>query len=135
MNILPLAMALASLAVVMTTIIHYFRGIAQAKVTLEITGMVSKLVFGIALGAAAIVVGYQDGTLGAAILVPTIFSVMVASGVLWLLTQRKTPIGDLKVEVGDSLLAFEARTGDGTRFHSSELAGQRTLLKFFRGGW
>jgi len=51
------------------------------------------------------------------------------------LTQRKTPIGDIKVEVGDTLLPFTATNSDGEAFSSEALIGKRTLLKFFRGGW
>ena len=53
----------------------------------------------------------------------------------WLLTQRKTPIGELQLSVGDQFLPFEAVTSDGTPFSSEEMAGQRVLFKFFRGGW
>lgn len=53
----------------------------------------------------------------------------------WLLTQRKTPIGDLKVEVGDAILPFEAHMSDGRPFHTDQFKGRRILLKFFRGGW
>jgi hypothetical protein len=54
---------------------------------------------------------------------------------LWLLTQRKTPVGNLAIAVGDSLPELEALTPDGMRFHSRELANRRILLKFFRGSW
>ena len=53
----------------------------------------------------------------------------------WLLTQRKTPIGELQLSMGDQLLPFEAVTSDGTPFSSKEMVGKRVLFKFFRGGW
>ena len=40
-----------------------------------------------------------------------------------------------EVQVGDTLLAFEAVTSEGAQFRSDSLAGKRALLKFFRGGW
>ncbi len=135
MNIIALCMALGGLVFVMTTVINYFRGIAEAKVTREIGGFATKLGLGIALALGSIGWAYQSGDLGALVLAPSILSTMVAGGVLWLLSQRKTPIGDLRVQVGDQLLAFEASKADGSRFHTEDLAGQRTLLKFFRGGW
>jgi len=54
---------------------------------------------------------------------------------LWLLTQRKTPVGNITVRVGDHLPAFEARTDAGAPFSTDEFRGQRVLLKFFRGHW
>jgi len=53
----------------------------------------------------------------------------------YLLSQRKTPIGDLKAGVGDVWLPFEATASDRVRFYTDSLAGKRTLLKIFRGGW
>jgi hypothetical protein len=60
---------------------------------------------------------------------------MMASTFFYLLSLRKTPVGDLKVKVGDSLLPFEATASDGTRFYTDSLAGKKTLFKFYRGGW
>jgi len=83
-----------------------------------------------------LVVGCEgSGSLGVTIVVPAGFALLMGPMFLWLLTQRKTPIGNLKVAVGDKLLGFEAMTSEGVSFHSDELAGKRTLLKFFRGGW
>ncbi len=63
-------------------------------------------------------------------------TVAIAMGALflWLLTQRKTPIGDIKLAVGDEILPFSVAGADGW-FDSESLYGQRTLLKFFRGSW
>jgi hypothetical protein len=53
----------------------------------------------------------------------------------FLLSQRKTPIGRLTVRVGDRLPEFSAVDSSGAPFRSPQLAGQRILLKFFRGHW
>ena len=37
--------------------------------------------------------------------------------------------------LADTLLPFEATASDGAVFITDSLAGKRTLLKFFRGGW
>ena len=55
------------------------------------------------------------------------FVVVMGTFFLWVVTQRKTPIGDLQLDVGDKLLPFEAGTSEGTRFTTAELAGKRTL--------
>lgn len=50
-------------------------------------------------------------------------------------TLRQTPIGDIRVQVGDKMLPFSALTPDGVQFQSDELLGRRVLFKFFRGAW
>ncbi|MEM8861726.1 MAG: hypothetical protein AAGD96_25660 [Chloroflexota bacterium] len=50
-------------------------------------------------------------------------------------TLRQTPIGEIRVRVGDKILPFSALTPDGAQFQSNELLGQRVLFKFFRGAW
>ena len=135
MNTAAIGMAASGLVIVTVTIVEYFRSIADAKVTAEVGGLVRKMLIGIGLAAAAVVWAYQTQSLGPAVIGPAALATMLASGILWLLTQRKTPVGELKVAVGDTLLPFEAVNADGTRFHSGTLAGKRTLFKFFRGGW
>ncbi len=135
MNIAAISLATGGMAVVGVTIVNYFRSIADAQVTVEIAGLVGKLLLGSGLAIAGVVWGVKAGELGAAVLTPAVLAVLMASLILWLLTQRRTPVGELEIEVGDKLLAFEAMGTDGSRFSSDELAGKRTLLKFFRGGW
>jgi hypothetical protein len=135
MHTVAVGMSVGSFMWVMVTVVAYFRTIPQAKVPVKITGLVLKLLLGIGLAGAAIAWGVQSGSAGAAVIVPAVIATMMAFMILGLLTQRKTPVGDIKVKVGDKLLAFEATTSEGTRFHTDELAGKRTLLKFFRGGW
>jgi len=135
MNIAAIGMAASGLVVVTVTIVEYFRSIADAKVTAEIGGFVSRLLAGVGLATAAVVWAYQTQALEPAVISLAVMATMLASGIFWLLTQRKTPVGDIKVAVGDRLLPFEAVNADGTRFHSDDLAGKRVLFKFFRGGW
>ena len=135
MNVAAIGMSVGSLVVVMGTVVHYFSKIAEAKIGPDISGLVLKLLLGITLAAAAIFLAVQNGVLGAAVIAPAAFATIFSTLMLYLLSLRKTPIGDIKVKVGDKLLAFEAQTSDGIRFHTDELADRRILLKFFRGGW
>ena len=135
MNVAAIGMSVGSLVVVMGTVVHYFSKIAEGKIGPGISGLVLKLLLGITLAAAAIFLAVQNGVLGAAVIAPAAFATMFSTLMLYLLSLRKTPIGDIKVKVGDKLLAFEAQTSDGIRFHTDELADRRILLKFFRGGW
>lgn len=65
----------------------------------------------------------------------TTVSVTGGSLFFFLLTQRKTPIGDITIAVGDTLPRFTATDHEGAAFDSESLRGERVLLKFFRGHW
>ncbi len=129
-------LALASVVVTFSTWLVYFSKVPSGNVPVRPVGSVLLQVLAIGLGILATVWDVNvTGSVHVAVILPAAVALMMASFFLWLLTQRRTPIGDLKVEVGDQLLAFEALTSDGTAFRSGELLGKRTLLKFFRGGW
>lgn len=53
----------------------------------------------------------------------------------YLYTQRATPVGRLRVAVGDPLRPFTALTPEGNTFDAASFQGRRVLLKFFRGHW
>ena len=136
MNTLALGLSAAGFVVVMGTLVSYFATIPRGTVPVKIGGLVVRLSVGVALAALAILSSSQGaGSAGALVIAPAAFAMVMGSAVLWLLTQRKTPIGDLKVAVGDKLLPFETTASDGAKFRSDDLVGKRTLLKFFRGGW
>jgi len=106
------------------------------KVPVNPTGSKVLQSIGIGLGGSAIILNFQGiESSGLVFLIPAVFAVLMGGGFFWLLAQRKTPVGDLKVKVGDKLFPFAATTSEGAKFHSDELVGKRILLKFFRGGW
>ena len=124
MSLVALGISVGSFVWVMGFIVAYFKKVPQAKLTADITGFTFQLVVGIGLAVTALVWSSQSGSLGVAVIVPAVLATMMASMILWLLTLRKTPVGDIKVKVGDKLLAFEALTSEGTEFHTDELAGK-----------
>lgn len=129
-------MSVAGVVVVMGTWLAYLATIPRGSVPVRPIGSIILHGAGIGLAISAIVWGFLgDGASGIAVLVPAVFALTMGLMFFWLLSIRKTPIGDLKVEAGDRLLAFEATNSEGSRFHTNDLAGKRTLLKFFRGGW
>lgn len=131
-----LGLAISGFVVVMGAWISYLSTIPKMKVPVKPTGALFLQSVGIGLGALSIVSGLQgDESYGPAAFVPALFAMMMGCTFLYFYSSRKTPIGDLKVKVGDKLLPFSATASDGTAFHSDELAGKRILLKFFRGGW
>ena len=136
MNTLALGMALSSFVMVMGTWVTYMTKIPRSQVPVWPLGSIILQGLGIALAASAVLWSFQgSGSSGPAVFVPAVFALMMGLFFLWLLSQRKTPIGDLKVQLGDTLLPFSATRSDGSAFRTDELAGKRTLLKFFRGGW
>jgi len=136
MNTAIIGMSAASFVIVMGTWGVYLASIPRGKVPVRPFGSVIMQCIGTGLAVLAIVWSYQGNeTSGAAVIVPAALALMMALTFLWLLSQRKTPIGDLKVKVGDNLLSFKTTTSEGVGFHTDELMGKRTLLKIFRGSW
>ena len=133
---LAFGMSAAGFVVVMGTLVVYLRTIPRGKVPESVASLVTGLLVGVGLAVAAIVWSVLGtGSAGVAVIVPAAFALFMGGFFLWVVTQRKTPVGDLQLQVRDQLLAFEARTSEGAAFSTAELAGKRTLLKFFRGGW
>jgi hypothetical protein len=135
MHLESIGLSAASLALVGTTTVVYFSKVAEAKLSKDIAGWVLLFVLGLAMAVASIAFAQHKGVLGAAVLVPAGFAITTSLSLLFFLSQRKTPVGDLKVKVGDTLLPFAALTPEGVAFSSEDLSGRRLLLKFFRGGW
>jgi len=136
MNAPAVGMLVAGLVVAMGTWVAYLATIPRGTVPARPVGSIILQGVGIGLAISAVVWSLiGGGASGLAVFAPAVVALMMGLTFLWLLSIRKTPIGDLKVKVGDRLLGFEATTSEGKSFHTHELAGKRTLLKFFRGGW
>lgn len=136
MNTIAFAVSTLSFILVVVTWCVYFAKIPRGGVPVWPLGSIIIQCVSILLAVLAIFLSFQvSGSLRLAVLLTAILAIILGLFFLWLLTQRKTPIGGLKVQVGDKLLPFKAATSEGEVFHSDELTGKRTLLKFFRGGW
>ena len=136
MNTVAISMSAGGFVVLMGTLVTYLRTIPRGKVPESVGGLVTGLLVGVGLATAGIVWSIQNtGSAGVAVIAPAAFALMIGTFFLWVVSQRKTPVGDLQLKLGDKLLPFEASTSEGAVFTTAELAGKRTLLKFFRGGW
>jgi hypothetical protein len=136
MNTLMTGMSVAGFLVVMGTWGIYIAKIPAGKVPIRPIGSIILQCIGITLSLSAVLWSFnQSSGLRIAVVLPAIPALMMGVLFLLLLTQRRTPIGDLKVKEGDKILPFKAFTSEGLEFHTDELAGKRILLKFFRGGW
>lgn len=136
-GVIAIGLSLAGLVVVLGTWILYLRSINRGTVSVRPWGSVAAQSIGMSLALVGIAwsVRQGQGLSMVAGLVPASVALMLGGFFVWLIGQRKTPVGELKLAVGDRLLPFAATTDDGTAFHTDGLAGTRTLLKFFRGGW
>ncbi|MEL6234316.1 MAG: peroxiredoxin family protein [Pseudomonadota bacterium] len=136
MNTAAVLLAFAGLGVTLATIILYLRTIPRGTVPEKVGAFALKLAVGVGLAAVAIFLGVTGaGWAGALVYVPAGLAILLGAFFLWLLPQRKLPLGDITVKTGDRMLPFSATTSEGAAFHSDALAGKRVLLKFFRGGW
>ena len=136
MNTMAFATSATGFVAVMVAWISYLATIPSGKVPARPVGSIILQLAGMVAAASAVVWSFRDGgSPGVAVVVPAVFALMMGSTFMYLLSLRKTPIGNLKVKIGEALLPFEATTSDGTRFRTDSLAGKRTILKFFRGGW
>ena len=136
MNTMAFATSATGFVAVMVAWISYLATIPSGKVPARPVGSIILQLAGMVAAASAVVWSFRDGgSPGVAVVVPAVFALMMGSTFMYLLSLRKTPIGNLKVKVGEALLPFEATTSDGARFHTDSLAGKRTIFKFFRGGW
>ena len=136
MNTPAILSAMIGFAVVLVTIILYFRTIPRGTVPEKVGGFAAKLAVGVALSAFGVFLGLTgDGAAGLLVYLPAGLGLFFGLFILWVLTQRKTPLGDIKVKAGDDIPPFTAKTSAGAPFDSGELSGKRVLLKFYRGGW
>jgi len=129
-------LSVAGAALVVLTWGVYLASIPAGKVPVRPVGSVMLQCTGVTLALGGVLHWVRGADAhAAAVFAPAGLAVVMGGFFLFLLSQRKTPVGDIKVAVGDKLLPFEARTAEGFDFHSEALMGQRTLFKFFRGAW
>jgi len=130
----PLLLAGAGFATVLGSWVTYFATVPSGKVPLRPFGHLAAQAAGTALGVAGLASALGTGSvLGPALLAVPAVTMGALFGFLY--TQRATPVGRLRVSVGDPLRPFTALTPEGDTFDAASLRGKRVLLKFFRGHW
>lgn len=136
MNTIAIALASVGFLSVLVGWVTYMATIPKGNVPERPVGTLILTVGGAVIAIVAIAFSFQDGgSPGVAVGVPAALALTLGPTFPFLLSLRKTPVGNIKVKVGDSLLPFSTQTSDGSAFQTDELAGRRILLKFFRGGW
>ncbi len=136
MNTLAIILVAAGLASVLVGWGTYLATIPRGTVPLRPVAAITLQLGGMGLAIAGVVWSARAGqTPGAALIAPAGFATVMAVFFMFLLSQRKTPVGNLKVAVGDTLLPFASTDSSGASFHTDSFADTRVLLKFFRGSW
>lgn len=115
---------------ILLTWVMYLAAIPREKVPARPVLHVVVMVFGLI----AMVTGLSNSLnfLSAAV---AIVGIGMAVLFFFLLTIARLPDGELRVAVGDSMLAFTAPDSSGRTVNADDWRGQRILLKFFRGKW
>ena len=139
MNVSPstLMWTFASVAVLSAVVgwVGYLRAIPKHTVPkLPVAMMITQsLALALAMGVVEEALRTGARPLGAFVLAG--LAVVLALFFWGLYSQRHTPLGTLQVALGEPMIPFESVDSNGAVVHSSDFAGQRLLLKFFRGSW
>jgi hypothetical protein len=116
--------------------VHYMASIPRNRVPVRPVAHVTLQVLGMGMGTLALVLGVSsEAGLGALAVVFASLALMMGAAFLYILSQRKVPMGNIRLKVGEKLPTFTATTSEGVPFTSNALHGRRVLLKFFRGSW
>lgn len=133
---LAIALSVIGAASVFVGWFDYFAKVYRNAAPRRPTGTMILEVGGSLSALAGLILSFADGgSPGVAVIGPAAFALTMGPFFPAILTQRKTPLGDLKVAVGTTMPPFSALTSAGQPFHSDELMGRRILFKFFRGAW
>jgi hypothetical protein len=123
-------LAIASFALVVSAIVVLFGAINQEKVTDSVGPFQG--VFGLGMLGAAISAVSEPGFVSLALAPMTLG---LGAFLLYLLSIRKVPDGQLIAVVGERMPPVMALDAAGHDFDLKEKLGRRVMVKFFRGEW
>lgn len=131
-----LTLSIIGLLITLLGTLKYLLDIPKNKVPVYPVILITSLLLGLGITGLSILESQLSiSILSIAHLLISSITALIAFGMLWLLKNRKTPIGEIKVSVGDKLIPFESTFSDEKPFSTDEFKGKRVLLKFFRGAW
>ena len=134
MNIIAISLAILGLASTLTGLVSYFSKLQKNNAPKIPVVLITAFLLGLIFSGFAIALSQ---TILAEVLASIVLGItaFISSVLGFFLVQSKTPVGDIKVKVGDHILPFQTQTFENTLFTTDNLQGQRTLLKFYRGAW
>lgn len=128
---MQLLLSIVGFLILNVGLIHYFTKLKKNQTPKNPIGLKLAMLVSSVLSIYALIIhSYQLDVETAAIIFLAFFILPTSAMFTYFLATAKTPVGDIKVKVGDELLPFKT---DG--FDSKDLVGKRTLLKFYRGAW
>ena len=114
---------------------HYIATIPRDRVPRRPVVMFITQTTGLILGTTSLVIGGRASELTVGVMALAGFAIFMGAFFFILYSLRKTPLGEIRVEVGVPMLAFESVDSEGNTVDSNDWRGHRILLKFFRGSW
>ena len=123
-------LGIAALVVAGITVALWFRQIDQVAIPENRAIFIAFFLAAAALGVSAFVArtrGFGGVAAALAVLIGAFFPFSIAIS--------RQEVGVNGIQVGDTIPHFRALDESGEFFDSSLLAGQRVLMKFFRGHW
>ncbi len=136
MNQIALILSIFSLLTLLISISIYFSSLLKNKVPVKPIGLTISLVVALLVAFISLFISSSVAFLSALpTAIPAVITVFLSSFLLFLLSLRKTPIGNISIGVGDNFLPFSSLTNKSTQYSPEDITGQRTLLKFYRGSW
>ncbi|REL27391.1 hypothetical protein DXX93_12990 [Thalassotalea euphylliae] len=126
-----LAFAVVGLAVLLVAMVQYFVKVKQSKTPRQPLFLLGGLLLSSVFSVIALAAHPFALNLNTIVVIALTFNNLSTAGMFaYFLATRKTPLGDINVSLGEPLLPFASG-----EFDSKTLAGQRSLIKFYRGSW
>lgn len=114
----------------------YFRKVKRNQTPKKPVALYTGLLLGIAIGSYGVVLASAESTIAIVLsALPLFLALFFFSVLTFFLIQKKPPLGDIKIKVGDSMLPFNVKNHSNEDFSSEQFIGKRTLFKFYRGSW
>ena len=130
----PLLAGFALLAVLLPAA-AFLRDTRRGAVRPHQPGLRAGALIALVLGLASVVAAVSQGGAWWVTLALSLPAVLTGSLFLFIIAQRRVTVPGIRVDIGGPMRPFQALHADGSPFDSHSLAGQRVLLKFFRGHW
>ena len=127
----PLYLGLGAFLIVATSVALWVVAFRRVAIPENRTAYVASWLLGGTLGVLSLAFNESGGWSAA----PAWFAVSMAGLLLFTVSISRQKLGDSAIRVGDRIPAFTALDEFGKAFDSRDLAGQFTLIKFFRGHW
>ena len=134
MNVMTIIFSILGVVSTVTGLVLYMKKVKNNQAPKVPVALIISFIVSFYLGFYALELSEE---LSETIIVSILFGLTTFAALFFsfILLNKNTPIGDIKVTVGDNILSFKSTDFTGKEFNSESLRGKRTLLKFYRGSW